>query len=201
MAAGGYPHAEAARGRIEAPCRRLVPKRLGKPRDIVSPGVIEVVIQEDRWKQAKFEGRARSEPLDDLPGAEIVFVRVGAHEVEVELVGVRFGEEVAPAGERFQVKELIFFEAMYGFDIALVSMRSRWDAHVLAVEQRRGEVAFELPAVVGLPNQIAQRDAIASQVLLDARSEHGADSGTALLGEGPEEQPAANFAGGVLDQG
>src|SRR6266581_2338288 len=28
MAAGGYPHAEAARGRIEAPCRRLVPFQL-----------------------------------------------------------------------------------------------------------------------------------------------------------------------------
>src|SRR5438445_11883347 len=104
--------------------------------DIVSTGVIEVVIQEDRWKQAKFEGRARSETLDDLPGAEIVFVRVGAHEVEVELVGVRVGEEVAPAGERFQVKALIFFEAMYGFDIALVSGRSRWAAHVWAVERR-----------------------------------------------------------------
>ena len=74
---------------------------LGKPREIVSPSVVEVIIQEDWWKQAKFEGRARSEPLDDLPGALVFFVRVGAHEVEVELVGVRFGQEVAAAGEGF----------------------------------------------------------------------------------------------------
>jgi hypothetical protein len=82
------------------------------------------------------EGRARSELLDDLPGAEIFFVGVGAYEIEIELVGVCFGEEVAPAGERFQVKEFVFFQAMYSFDVALVGVRSRWNAHVLAVEQR-----------------------------------------------------------------
>jgi len=41
---------------------------LGKPRHIVSPWVIEVIIQEDGWKQAEFERSARSEALDDLPG-------------------------------------------------------------------------------------------------------------------------------------
>src|SRR5437879_3672816 len=45
-------------------CRSSSPSRAptlcapaGKPRDIVSPGVIEVVIQEDRWQQAQYEGR------------------------------------------------------------------------------------------------------------------------------------------------
>jgi hypothetical protein len=60
---------------------------------------VEVIIQEDWWKQAKFAGRARSEPLDDLPGALVFLVRVGAQKVAVELVGVRFGQEVAAAGE------------------------------------------------------------------------------------------------------
>jgi len=40
---------------------------LGIARYIVSPGVIEVIIQEHWWKQAELERRVRSEPLDDLP--------------------------------------------------------------------------------------------------------------------------------------
>src|SRR5271157_272822 len=59
----------------------------GVPRDIVSPGVVQVIIQEDRWKQAELERPARLELLDDLPGAEVLFVGVGADEVEVELIG------------------------------------------------------------------------------------------------------------------
>jgi hypothetical protein len=54
--------------------RQKAPGELGKPRHIVSPLVVEVVIQKDRWKQAKIERGTRSEPLDDLPGGEIFFV-------------------------------------------------------------------------------------------------------------------------------
>jgi len=39
------------------------------PRDIVSPRVVEVIIQEYRGKQAELERPARLELLDDLPGA------------------------------------------------------------------------------------------------------------------------------------
>ena len=81
--------------------------KLGKPGHIVSPLVIEVVIQEHGWKQAELEGRARSEALDDLPRALVFFVRVEAHEVEVELIGVDLGEEVSPASKVFQIKELV----------------------------------------------------------------------------------------------
>jgi hypothetical protein len=38
---------------------------------------------------------ARSEPLDDLPAALILFVRVGAGGVEVQLVGVHLSQEIA----------------------------------------------------------------------------------------------------------
>src|SRR5258708_34211749 len=106
---------------------------IGKPTHIVSPGVVEVIIQKHRGKQAKFEGRARSEPLDDLPGAEVFFVGVGTSEVEVELVGMHFGKEVSATGEVFEVEEVVFFEAMHGFHVALVGVRSGRDAHVLAV--------------------------------------------------------------------
>jgi hypothetical protein len=65
------------------------------------------------------ERPTRLEALDDLPGAEVLFVGVGADEVEIQLVGEGFGEEVAAAREGFQVEELIFDEAVNGFDIAL----------------------------------------------------------------------------------
>lgn len=57
--------------------------KVGKPRYIVSPGVVEVIIQEDRGKQAKFEWRARGQTFDDLPQAQIFFVGIGPHEIEV----------------------------------------------------------------------------------------------------------------------
>ena len=111
------------------------------------------------------------------------------------------GEEIATAGERLQVKELVFFEAMNGFDIALEGMRGGRDAHMLTVAEGFGKVAHEFAAVVGLPDQIAQRDAVAIEVLLDAGSENGAGRGAAFLGKGPEQQAAANIASGVLDDG
>jgi hypothetical protein len=103
------------------------------PRHIVSPCVVEVVVQEHGWKQAEFERRAGSEPLDDLPGALILLVGVGACEVEVQLVGVHFGQELAAAGEVFQIEELVFFEPVHGFDVALVGVRGRRNAQVLAI--------------------------------------------------------------------
>ncbi len=60
-------------------------------------------------------------------------MRVGTDQVEVELVGKGFGEEVAPTVERFQVKELIFDEAVNGFHIALEGVSGGRDANVLAV--------------------------------------------------------------------
>jgi len=106
---------------------------LGVARDIVSPRVVQVVIQENRWKQAELERPARLELFDDLPGAEILFVGIGTNEVEVELVGESLGEEVAATVERFQVKELIFDEAVNGFNIALEGVSRGRNANVLAV--------------------------------------------------------------------
>jgi hypothetical protein len=135
-------------------------KFVGKPRHIVSPRVVEVVVQEHGWKQAECEWGARGEPLDDLPGALIFFVRVGANEIGIELVGVSLGEEIGAAGEILQIEELIFFETMNGFDIALVGMRGWGDAHVLAVAESFGEGSFELAAVIGLPDQVTKRNAV-----------------------------------------
>lgn len=147
------------------------------------------------------ERRARSEPLDDLPRALIFFVGVGAHEIEVELVGVHLGEKIAAAGEIFQIEELVFFEAVNGFHVALVGVRGGRDAHVLAVPEGLGEIPLELSTVVGLPDQIAERDTVAIQMLLNAGSENGARGSAALLRKSPEQQAAADVAGGVLNDG
>jgi hypothetical protein len=66
------------------------------------------------------------------------------------------GQEVAAAGEVFEVEALVLFEAMNGFDVALVSVSRGWDAHVLAAAQSLREIASKPAAVVGLPDQIAQ---------------------------------------------
>src|SRR6266850_348355 len=137
--------------------------------------------------------------LDDLPGALIFFVGVQAHQVEVELIRVDLGKEVSAASELFEIKELVFFEAVHGFDVALVGVRGGRDTHVLAVAEGRRKIAFELAAVVSLPDQIAQGDAVAIQVLLDACGEDGAEGGRTLLRESPEQQAAADVAGGVLN--
>lgn len=79
------------------------------------------------------ERPAGLEWLDDLPGAEVLFVGIGTDEVEVELVGKGFGEKVSAAGERFEVEELIFDEAVNGFHVALKGVRGGRDAKVLAV--------------------------------------------------------------------
>ena len=51
---------------------------------------------------------------------------------------MHFGQELAAAAEVFQIKELVFFETMHGFDIALVSVGGRRDAHMLAVAESFG---------------------------------------------------------------
>jgi hypothetical protein len=113
---------------------------------------MEVIIREDWGKQAKFEWRSRCQALDDLPRAEIFFVGVKSGQIEIQLVGVNLGEEIAAASKIFQIEKFTFFEAMHGFHIALVGMRGRWDAYVLAVAERGGKLAFEFATVVGLPD-------------------------------------------------
>ena len=61
--------------------------------------------------------------------------------------------------------------------------------------------ADELAAVVGLPDQIAQRNAATMEVLLDTGGKHGTGSRRTALGKSPEQQAAAHFAGGVFDGG
>ena len=61
--------------------------------------------------------------------------------------------------------------------------------------------ADELRAVVGLPDQIAERDAAALEMLLNAGGEYGTGGRRAGLSKGPEQQAAVDVAGGILDGG
>ena len=90
---------------------------------------------------------------------------------------------------------------MYGFNVALVSVSGWRNTHMLAFTQDHGKVTFEFAAAVSLQDQFMQRDTVTIQLPLDAGSKDGAGSGTALLGKRPEQQTAANIAGGVLDDG
>ena len=57
--------------------------------------------------------------LEDLERAFPFFTAVGPEEVEVAPVGGGFGKEVVAIPELFEIKELVFDEAVDGFDIAL----------------------------------------------------------------------------------
>ena len=182
--------------------------QIGMPTQIVTPCWIEKVIQEEGAKQADLQWGTRSQVLDDLPRGQVLFVRVGTGEVEVELIGGRLGEKVGAAGERFQIKELVLDEAMNGFHVALVGVSGGRDADMLAFAEGRWEsgglteiimTADKLTTIVGLPDQVAKRDTTTAEMLLDAFSENGASGGAAPLGKGQEEQAAANLACGVLD--
>ena len=123
---------------------------------------------------AEAEREARIEWVEDLPGAEVVFVRVGTGEVAGELVEGSLGQEVAGRGEGFDFEELVFEEAVDGFDIAWVGGREGRDALVWGAEETDGagealagavgrEFADQFAAVVGLPGQGAEVAAAAVQ--------------------------------------
>src|SRR2546427_10698968 len=84
--------------------------------------------------QANVEREAGVELLNDLPWSKASLVRVGTSQVEVELVEGSLGQEVGPAGESFQVKELVFDEAVNGFHGALGGVSGGGKAHLARAE-------------------------------------------------------------------
>ncbi len=73
--------------------------------------------------------------MDDLPGSKPSFVGVGPSQVEVELIERGLSEELGAVAKGFQVVELIFDQAVDGFDVALVGVSSGGDALVLGAEE------------------------------------------------------------------
>ena len=93
---------------------------------------------------------------------------VGTDEVEVMPVGGDFGPEVGDAGEGFQIKELVFDEAVNGFDVTLPGVTFGGDIAVVRTQgaDGGGETPFqfvfqELRTIIGLPGEFGQIDAMA----------------------------------------
>jgi len=101
---------------------------------MVSPLGVETIIEEGGRKQADVEGEAGSELLEDLPRGETSLVRIGAGQVEVELVEGSFAKELGAVAEGFEVEELVFDEAVDGLDIGLIGVGAGRDAFVLGAE-------------------------------------------------------------------
>jgi hypothetical protein len=89
-------------------------------------------------KQAEIEREARVQLVNDLPRRETSLVRVGASQVEVELIERGFGEELRAAAEGLQVIELVFDQPVDGFDVALIGVSGGRDAIVLGAEVSDG---------------------------------------------------------------
>ena len=60
----------------------------------------------------------------------------------------------------------------------------------------RWQLADELPAIIGLPSQVAEGDAAACEVRWDTLCEQGAGLGGALRGEGQELQVLVDLGDG-----
>jgi len=135
---------------------------------------------------------------------------IGPGQIEVVLIERDLGEELGAGSKSFQVIELVFDEAVHGFDVALVGVSGGRDALMLALAEGGGEagtgavvleLADEFAAVIGLPSEVAEFDAAAGQMSLNAGREAGAGRSRAAGGEGQELQAAADLTGGILHAG
>jgi hypothetical protein len=137
------------------------------PRFIVSPSVVEVVIQEDRQKQEEFERRVRVELLDRLPRTPIFFVRVPEGQIEVELIGMALAKN-SPRLANFPDQRTRLRPSDAPFLRRSDRCERRGDASVLTSSECRRKAGTSALRIVAaneldsLPSQIAQRDALAT---------------------------------------
>ncbi len=70
--------------------------------------------------------------MEDVKRAQPAFVAIEARDIEVKPIGGDFVPEVRREGEGFAVKELIFLEAVNGFDVALpgIGPVNTWCPHI-----------------------------------------------------------------------
>ena len=119
---------------------------------------------------------------DELPGGLIFFSGVFSGQVEEPLIGVGFGEEVISIAEGFESEELIFHQAVNGFDVGLKSMLAGGNGAMdLAGDgfnsSSKGGGIFGLPgadefgAVVGLPGGLGEFKAAGFEMFQDALRE------------------------------
>src|SRR5688572_21176480 len=146
--------------------------------------------------------------LEDMERALPFLAAVGAYEVEVMPVGGDLAPEVGRSTEGFPIEELVLDEAVNRFDIALPGVALGRDVTMLGAEGADGGgesllvlVFEELRAVVGLPGEGAQVDAVTGQVDGELfRQESGVALGE-FIGVAGKGGAGNDFTGGVLEAG
>jgi len=153
-------------------------------------------------------GQGRSGSQEDLERAAPFLAAIGANEIEVVPVGGDLGPEVLGAGEGLAVEELVFHEAMDGFDIALPGVALGRDVTVMGAQGADGGrqalfvlVFQELTAVIGLPGEGGERDAVAGEVDGELFGQEGGVGLGEFVGVAGEGGTGDDFAGGVLEAG
>lgn len=133
------------------------------------------------------------------------FAAVRADQVEVVPVGGDLGPEVSQATEGFSVEELIFDEAVDGFDVALPGKALGWDVTVVRTQSayRGGQALLlfvfqKLRAIIGLPDQAAQIDSVAGQVNGELFGQEGGVGFGQFVGVTGEAGAGDRLAGGIL---
>jgi len=169
------------------------------------------------------EGDARIDlgsPLaQQFQRAAIAFIAIFTSDVEVAPVVPGLVEEVISGLEFFSVEELVFAEAMDGFDIAVVGMSGRGNegmGHgslldggfkpVRGTPLREGGGALiatplVLGAVVRLEADLSEAHAASGQVIHHPLGEETGQGSGAFLGVIGEGEAGTDFPGSVLDNG
>jgi hypothetical protein len=80
-----------------------------------------------------------------------------------------FCEAAVRLDEHRELRQALGMVSASDFTTLYRSLLDGWgNAHMLAVTEGGREITFELTTVFGLPDQIAEGDAVAMQMLLDA---------------------------------
>ena len=123
-------------------------------------------------------------------------------------VGGDLAPEVGRAGEGFAVEELVFDEAMDGFDVTLPGVTLGWDVAVIRTEGADGGgeallglVFEELTTVIGLPGEAGEIHAVAGEVDGELFGQEGGVRLGEFVGIAGETSAGDGFAGGVLEAG
>src|SRR5713101_3653078 len=105
--------------------------------------------------------------MNDLPWCLVFLVTILSGDVEPKIVSCGFGQKVSPRTEVFDFIELIFDQAVHGFDVGLPAVGARRDgvmteaAH-LSDRLSKSAIGFGLPvtdelaAIIGLEARVLE---------------------------------------------
>ena len=154
--------------------------------------------------------QVRSFFLNELPRRLVFFVRVGAIEVERQLIGCGFRHEVVPVFKILDLVEFRLHEIVNRFDIRLHAMRS-WVDGVVVLSRKQfngscvGRGFFCVPganifaAVIGLPDGSLGKGLELPEEVIDVGGEEMGVGQRDAFGKAEEEDAAGDLTEGVLN--